>query len=83
MKKVISVAMLAVLLASPAMAAMDNAARAKELQTEAQGLLNDRAKLLNDIQRIDIRLVEINGALKELLPKEPPANLPKDEKAKK
>ena len=80
MKKVISMAMLACLLATPSFAAMDNAARAKELQTEAQGLLNDRAKLLNDIQKIDIRLVEINGALKELLPKEPPANLPKDAK---
>ena len=77
MKKVISMAVLACLLASPVMA-MDNAVRAKELQTEAQGLLNDRAKLLNDIQKIDIRLVEINGALKELLPKEPPTNMPKD-----
>jgi membrane protein implicated in regulation of membrane protease activity len=78
MKKVMALAVLACLLASPAMAAVDNAARAKELQQEAQGLLNDRAKLLNDIQKIDIRLVEINGALKELLPKEPPATMPKD-----
>ena len=53
-----------------------NEQRVKELQAEAQGLLEDRQKHLSEITRIEVRLYEINCALKELAPKEPPANMP-------
>jgi hypothetical protein len=58
--------------------AEDNSKRIKELQQEAQMLLDERQKHLSEITRIEVRLYEINGALKELSPKEPGAGMPKD-----
>ena len=49
--------------------AEDNSKRVKELQQEAQMLLEERQKYLSEITRIEVRLYEINGALKEISPK--------------
>ena len=49
--------------------AEDFSKRVKELQTEAQSLLEERQKYLSEITRIEVRLYEINGALKEIGPK--------------
>ena len=59
--------------------ALDSEKRVKELQQEAQLLLDERQKHLSEITRIEVRIYEINGALKELLP--PPAEAKAEVKA--
>ena len=49
--------------------AEDNTKRVNELKQEAQSLLEERQKYLSEITRIEVRLYEINGALKEIGPK--------------
>ena len=44
--------------------------RIKELEYEAQDLMNKRQLYISEAQKIEIRLYEISGAIKELTPKE-------------
>ena len=83
MKKVISLfAVIVALFLNLNMAFADNSQRIKELQQEAQLLLEERQKHLSEITRIEVRLYEINGAVKELAPKDSAA-MSKDEGTKK
>lgn len=48
----------------------DSSERIKELTEEAQGLINQRQQYAQEVQKIEIRIIEIQGAIKELSPKE-------------
>ncbi len=73
MKRTISLLLLAMALSFNFTSAFadeqGNPKRVKELQQEAQMLLEERQKYLSEITRIEVRLYEINGALKEISPK--------------
>ena len=54
---------LAVFLLIPAMAFASP--RVDELKKEADGLIQQRSAVLQEVQKIEVRLIEIQGALKE------------------
>ena len=65
MKKVALFVLMSLFAGSMAFAA-DNASRLGELQAEQQKLIEQYNQLVGDQQKIQIRLIEIQGALKEL-----------------
>ena len=75
MKKLIPFLLLLVCVTAHA----DSSARIKELIDEAQGLLDKRQQYVQEVQKIDIRIVEIQGAIKELqIVKDEPKNAKTD-----
>lgn len=62
------IALLLLLIATPAFA--DSSTRIKELETEFQKLTDTRQQYVTEIQKIEVRMIEIQGVVKELTPKE-------------
>jgi hypothetical protein len=58
----------------------DNSTRIKELQEEGKTLLEKRQQYTQVMQQIDMRLVEIQGAVKELQNQDKPQDKPEEKK---